>query len=67
MITMINNWLVWSLGLFDDWFMKVQSISPEFDCTSENVPLILYYFNLHTVKNTLNSYRDNYFPNDNYD
>ena len=28
MITMINNWLVWSLGLFDDWFMKVQSISP---------------------------------------
>ena len=24
-------------------------------------------FNLHTVKNTLNSDRDNYFPNDNYD
>ena len=25
---MINNWLVWSLWLFDDWFMKSQSISP---------------------------------------
>ena len=25
---MINNWLVWSPWLFDDWFMKAQSISP---------------------------------------
>ena len=46
-----------------DWFVGV-FVLLAFDCTYYGkTPLSLYYFNLHTVKNTLNSCRDNYFPN----
>ena len=42
---MINNWLAWSLWLFDDWFMKSHSISPlRNDCQA-----LLYYLKFGSI------------------